>query len=142
MRRAAEDGTGAVLHQHEVGDVNGQGNAVIQGMAHAQPGVETLLLRAFQRFLGGAHLAALLDEGHGPGIVGGDLLGQGMLGGDGHETGTEQGVGPGGIDGQTVLMTCHRAVEGEGHAQTLGTADPLGLHGTHPVGPAVHGAEG
>jgi hypothetical protein len=44
MRRAAEDGAGAVVHQHEVGDVDRQRPARVDRMLRADAGVEAELL--------------------------------------------------------------------------------------------------
>ena len=44
VRRAAEDGARAVLHEDEIGDQHGKLGALDHRMAHAQAGIEALLL--------------------------------------------------------------------------------------------------
>jgi hypothetical protein len=62
LARAAEDGAGAVLHEHEVGDPHRELRAFDERVPHAQPGVEAALLRLLDRRFAGAHAAALGDE--------------------------------------------------------------------------------
>ena len=58
----AEDGAGAVAHDDEVGDVDRQLHVRLERMDGHDAGVEAALLGLRQRLLGGADLAALLDE--------------------------------------------------------------------------------
>ena len=62
MRRAAENGAGAVLHQHEIGDIDRQFPIWIEWMDRAKAGVETLLLRGVDIGLCGTAVFALRDE--------------------------------------------------------------------------------
>ena len=54
VRGAAEDRSGAVFHQHEIGDVNRQLPVRIERMDRADAGVETLLLGGIDDLLRGA----------------------------------------------------------------------------------------
>src|SRR3546814_14005945 len=63
VRRAAEDGAAAILHQHEVGDIDRQLHVRQEGMPGLQAGVETPLLGGRYRFFAGAEAVALGDEG-------------------------------------------------------------------------------
>src|SRR5262249_26467761 len=59
MGRAAEDRTGAVFHQHEVGDIDRQLPARVERMNRADARVKTLLLRGVDDLLRGADLLDL-----------------------------------------------------------------------------------
>ena len=100
MGRTAENGAGAVVHQHEIGHIDRQSLAVDQGLQGLQAGGEALLLGGFQRRFAGAHAVAFGDEVGQVGIVRGQFGGQRMIGGDGAERRAEQGVGPRRIDFQ------------------------------------------
>ena len=70
MCRAAEDGAGAVIHQHEIGDIDGKRRALDDRVLHVEPGENALLLGLFQRFSGRALAMAFGDELGQGGIVG------------------------------------------------------------------------
>ncbi len=130
---AAENGAGTVLHQHEVGDVDGQGVAFDERVHDAKPGIESLFFRGLDGRLAGAEPIALGDEGFQFGIAPGQVQRQRMVGGDGAEGGAEQGVRAGGVDLQPVLPP----LDGERDMGAHGLADPFLLHQPHPVGPAA-----
>jgi hypothetical protein len=63
VRRAAEDGAGAVFHQHEIGDVDRQLPVRVERVLRLEAGVEALLLGRLDLGLAGADALALGDEG-------------------------------------------------------------------------------
>ncbi len=97
MARHRHDRAGAVIHQHEIGDLDRQVLAR-ERMRNVQPGVETQLFRRLQLRRGRAARAALLDEGLRLVIGRGHGLRDRMLRRDGDEARAEDRVGPGGID--------------------------------------------
>ena len=103
VRRAAEDGAGAVFHQHEVRDVNRQLPAGVERMDGADAGVETLLLRGVDHLLRGADAFDLGDERGKLRVLRGCGDRQRMIGRDRHELGAEQGIGPRREDAQLGL---------------------------------------
>ena len=98
VRRAAEDGAGAVVHQHEIGDVDRQRLAVAEGMGDREAGVVAHLLGGLDRLGAGAAAVALRDEGGEPGVLGGERARQRMVGRERDEARAEQRVGAGGED--------------------------------------------
>ncbi len=62
VRRTAEDGAGAVFHQHEIRHVNRQLPARVERVNRADAGVEPLLLGGVDHFLRGAYAFDLGDE--------------------------------------------------------------------------------
>ena len=104
VRRAAEDGAGAVLHQNEIGDIDRQLPVGIERMHRPDAGVEAHLLGGVDRRLRGAHLLALLDEGGELRIFRSGGRGQRMIGRQRHELGAEQSVRPRGEDLQLALF--------------------------------------
>ena len=137
VRRAAEDGAGAVLHQDEIGDIDRQLDPGAERVAHSEPGIDAQLLGPFDRRLAGPGAAAILDEAGHLGISAGDLGGQRMFRRDRAEARPEQRVVPRGVDVEPAV----EPDDGEGDAQPLGAADPVLLHRPHLVGPALQLAE-
>ncbi len=78
--------------------------------------------------------ASTYDLDLGAVIVGGQLFDQRVFGGDHHERGPPQGVGPGGEHPQRFTLggaVGHHEVD----ERTFGTADPVGLHRLDRLGP-------
>src|SRR5690606_14915880 len=96
--RAAEDGAGSVVHQNEIGDVDGQRRSFYHRVFHGERGAVALLFGGFDRFDRGAHAAAFGDELGQRRVGFGQIGGQRVVGREGDEGGTEQGVGAGGED--------------------------------------------
>ncbi len=136
VRRAAEDGAGAVFHQHEVGDVDRQMRPA-QRVGDLQAGVVAHLLLGLDLGGGGAAAPAFLDEGGERRVVGGERLGQRMAGREGEEGGAEQRVRAGGVDLDLARQLRSRVLQREAHVEALGTADPVALHEADLVRPAV-----
>ena len=63
VRRTAEDGAGAVVHQDEVRDIDRQLPVRIERMERLDAGVEAELVRLVDQLLRGAGALALGDEG-------------------------------------------------------------------------------
>ena len=101
--RAAEDRAGAVVHQDEVGDVDREFPAVVEGVADAEARVVAALLGLLDLLLGGAEVLAFLDEGGGLVVVAGDGLRQRVVGRDADEGGAHERVGAGGVDLDPVV---------------------------------------
>ena len=142
MRRAAEDGARAVVHQHEVGDPDRQGPAGQKGMVDGEAGVMAALLRLLDGGLRRRAALAVLDEGGGLGVGLGRQRRERVVGGDGQEACAEQGVGTGGVDLQSLSEPFRRGVgKGELQTQAPGPADPVFLHQPHLVRPAVQGLQ-
>ena len=143
MRRAAEDGAGAVFHQHEIGDIDRQLPARIEGMDRLQAGVVALLLHGLQGFGRRRRLAAFLDERRSPGSVWpASSPARGWSGGDRHEGGAEQGVGPGGEDLLSAPSTDFEPASLKKARAPFGAADPVLLHQPHLGRPALQAVEG
>jgi hypothetical protein len=79
VRRAAEDGARAVVHDDEVGDIDRQRGEGVDRMLHAGASVEALLLLRLERGRGRYHVPASLDEGGCARVAFGDGLGQRMV---------------------------------------------------------------
>ena len=138
MRRAAEDGAGAVFHQDEVGDVDRQRPGRIERMHGADAGVEAHLLGGVDSFLRRADVLALFDEGGELRVFLRGRLRQRMVRRERHELGAEQGVWPRREDFQLAFAVRHRRrVEHEADQQAFGAADPVFLHQPDLVRPAV-----
>ena len=58
MRRHPEQGAGAIVHQHEIGDVDRQAQRGVERVDHLQPGVEAQFLGGLDLGRGGPALAA------------------------------------------------------------------------------------
>ena len=103
--RAAENGAGAVVHEHEVGGVDRQLDLGSERMQGAQPGVVAELLGRLDRRLAGRPTTAILDETSEAGIVHRERLGQRVVGGNGAEGRTAQGVGARRVDLEWLLAS-------------------------------------
>ncbi len=137
MRGAAEDGAGAVIHEHEIGDPDRDAPIGVERMAHGQAGGEAALLGRLDGGGCGSEAAALRDEGGGVRILFGQGKRYGVLGRQGHEGHAEERVGAGGID-LNLGDALGGLGEREAHAGALAPADPIGLHKAHTLRPAVH----
>ncbi len=133
MGRAAEDRAGAIVHQHEIGDVDWQTLVRLDRIAADQAGVVALLLGALDRLLAGAQLGAGLNEGGQVRVLRGAGGGQRMIGRDRHEAGAEQRVGAGREDLERLGL----AIDREADQSALGAADPVLLHPPDLVRPAL-----
>ena len=140
VRRAAEDGTGAVVHQHEIGDVDRQVPVRIERMGDGEAGVVAALLRRLDRRHRGAERSDLGDEGGELGVGLRARGGERVVGGDGEELRAEQRVRSRRVD--LHLPERNRLVlQGEAHLESLGAADPVALHHAHLLRPALERVE-
>ena len=136
MCGAAENRAGAVIHQHEIGDVDGERVAVDERVARCKAGVDALLFDFFQRCFGRAGQCCFFEEGGDGGIFGGEFNGERMARRDGAEARAEQSVGPCCEDFERgVCIRC--AGEREEDARAFRAPDPVFLHHTDFFGPAV-----
>ena len=143
MRRAAEDGARAVLHQDEVGDIDRQLTGRIERMHGSDAGVVAELLGGIDRLLRRAGALALGDERLQRRVPSGGGAGQRMVRGDRHEGGAEQRVGPRRVDDQFAFAVGgRRVVEREADLQAFRPADPVLLHQPDLLRPAVERVEG
>ena len=125
----------AVFHQHEIGDVDGQVFAG-EGVLRADSGIEAQLFRRFQLRRSGAALLAQVDELCRVAIDRRNALRQRMIRGHGDKAGTEDRIGPRGVDRQAFTV---RQVEGK--LQALALADPVFLHHADLFRPAFQRAQ-
>ena len=127
----AHDDAGAVAHEDIVGHEQGQGlvGHGVDGLDALQPDAGLFLVQLAPLKIG-LMGGLLLIGGHGVPILnlGLPLLQQGVLRGDDHIGGAEQGIGPGGVHGDLVA---HVGVEGDLRAG--GAADPVALLDLHPL---------
>ncbi len=134
--RTAEHGTCSILHQHEIRDPNREALARHQRMRDAQAGIEAALLGGLDHGLAGSHAAALRDERRSRRVARRDGRRHWMLRRQGHERHAEQRIRPCGehLDLGRRPGLCQ---QGEADPGALAPPDPVGLHGPHPVRPAV-----
>ncbi|KIT99166.1 hypothetical protein QU38_02905, partial [Staphylococcus aureus] len=132
VRGHAEHGAGAIVHQHEIGDVDRDFPSRIKGMRGGEAGIEAQLLLRLQLGRGGAALFAPLGERANFGVRSGQFLRDRMVRGHRDEARPENGVGPSRVDFDAVAVR-KRPVE----LQALGLADPVLLHQLHLVRPML-----
>ena len=137
MRRAAEDGAGAVLHENEIGDVDGKLGAGDDWMFHAQARVVSPLLLRLDLCRARAVVLAFGDEGRGLGVARRDRLRQWMIRREAQEARTEQRVRPRGEHLYDVLAFWRALRHLEADQQSFRAADPVRLHEAHLLRPAV-----
>ena len=124
---------GAVSHQHEIRDIDGQVRAG-ERVFCSEAGVEAELFRRFQ--LRRCRPALLAQSDEIARRVSVERLGHRMVGGDGDEARAEDRVGPGRIDRQPAAI---RKIEAE--FEPLRLADPVFLHQPDLVGPVFETAQ-
>ena len=141
--RHPHHGTGAVVRQHVVGDPD-RHQCAVGGVAHLGANRHTALGLVF----GGAVLLALPRHQIAKGLHRQPLRGagerrhQGMLRGQHHIGGAENGVRPCGehgdlLTGVGAVVVDHRKLQ----LRTGAAADPVGLHGAHPLRPPLQAVE-
>ncbi len=142
MGGAAEDGAGAVFHQHEVGDIDRQAGVGTEGVDGQERRLVAHLLGGLDHLLAGADAAALGDELGEIGVGRGEAGGERMVGRDGDEARAEESVVAGGEDLDGVAGNGGGAIgEGEADAHALRPADPVLLHQADFFRPAVEGVD-
>jgi len=95
---AAENGAGAVIHQHEIGDIDRDRPVRVERMNHIDRGLHARFLGRFQRCHRGPGAAAFVAERGHCGVLGGQFSGQRMIGGNRQERSAIKGIGPCGVD--------------------------------------------
>jgi hypothetical protein len=142
VRRAAENGAGAVLHQDEVRHIDRQLPVRIEWMNRLDAGVEAQLLGLVDQLLRGPGALAFGDESGERRIVPGRRCCERMVGRQRHEFRTEQRVGPGRVDVELALAARGgHGIEREADQQAFRTADPVLLHQPHFFRPALEPVE-
>ncbi len=133
VRRAAENGAGAVFHQHEIGDIDRHLPRRIERVDGLERGAVAALLGRLDDGFAGAEPVAFGDELGEPRVVRGEALCQRMVRRQRQERGAVERVGA----GREHLD--RRVLPGnpEQHAGALGAADPVLLHQPDALGPAV-----
>ena len=147
VRRAAENRARAVLHQDEIGDIDRQAPIGVERVKDLEARVVAPLLRGLDRRDRRPDPAAFLDERRKLRIAPRRGGGQRMVGRDRHEFRAEQRVRACRIDLEPARLrfACERAqrrgIEDEAHQQALRAPDPVALHETDLVRPAVETVE-
>ncbi len=142
VRGAAEDRAGAVLHEDEVRDVDGQLPGRVERVPGPDAGVEAELLGLLDRLLRGADAPALGDERGELRIFRGRGLRERVIGRERHEARAEQRVGPRRVDLEIRLAARRGArIEREAHHEALRAPDPVALHDADLLGPSVERIE-
>ena len=134
--RHGHDGAGAVGHEHEIRDPDGQAFAGdrVQGVEAER---QALLLHSLQHGLAGAAPAAFVEKRLELEVAGRRLDGQGMLRSHGQVGHAHERVGAGGEDAE------RRGALGdlEMRLDALGAANPMALHRADRLGPALERIE-
>ena len=136
MGRHPEKGAGAIVHQHEVRDVDGQAPLGVKRVDCLDAGKEAFLFGGLDLRGAGAAGLALGDERCRFRMGGGDGLGDRMVGRDGDEARAEDRVRTRGehID----RLDCRDGLRNaETELEAAAPADPILLHQTDLVGPLV-----
>ena len=141
MRRAAEDGARAVVHQNEVRDVDRQLPVRVERVRGDDARIDALLLRAFDRRERGAHAAALLAEGGDSGIGLRRRQSQRVIRRDGQEGSAIERVRARREDLELGRAVRCGAIQRPADQQALGSSDPVLLHNPDLLGPLVERAE-
>ncbi|MCY1167703.1 hypothetical protein D9M73_76730 [compost metagenome] len=136
VRGNAEHGPCPIVHQHEIGDVDGQLDRRVERVSRRQPGVETeLFLRLQFRRSRPAAFAQGDEVGRGR-IALSQRLRNRMVGGDGDEARAEDRVGARGEDLDRTAIGQRKA-----ELQPLAATDPVFLHQPDLVGPMFEAAQ-
>ena len=145
MRRYTHDRAIAIAHQHIVANPHFH-LRTRQRMRHEQARGHALFLLRGQLGFGRAALFAFFQESSQLGVAGRGMQSQCMFRGDRAKRHTHDGVGAGGEDkhaaivNQLAVRACDVVRERKTH--TFAFANPVFLHQTHFVGPAVQGGFG
>ena len=94
MRRAAEDCSGAVFHQHEIGDIDRNLPGLVKRVHRFEAGWIALLLGSFNDRFAGAEAVALGDKSGEVRILLGEAQRQPMVWRERNERGAEQRILP------------------------------------------------
>ncbi len=140
MRRAGEDRARAVVHQHEVRDIDRQRLSLDEGMARLEPGVEAHLVGRLDRFFRGTDAVAFADEVLQSGIVRREYLRQRVMRRERAEARAVERVGPRREDFELAVVA-RRVLEFEEDARAFRTADPVLLHQPDLFRPALQRVE-
>ena len=140
VRRAADDGARAVVHQHEVGDVERQLPRRVGRMRDLEAGVEAELFSHLDGGLRRAEMVAERNEIRCCLVAFGEPLSQRMIRGDCCKGRPAHRVGARCVDRQG-LEAGWAAPDAEREMEALGAADPVLLHQPDLVRPTVERGE-
>src|SRR3954470_2405445 len=104
MRWTAKDSARAVLHQHEIGDIDGTLPAHVQGMHRLQTGRVAALLGGLDDRLAGGHTVAFGDEPGETRVVLGEAQRQRVVWRECQERGAKKRVLPGREDLDSLVL--------------------------------------
>ena len=146
MRRAAEDGAGAVFHQHEIGDIDRKPAVRNKRVLYCQAGIKPLFLGGFHSCFRRAELGAFGKERRRLRIALRDSDGKRVVGGYCHERRAVERIRPGREDLDIVgfrgNVLCDVTANCKAHARAFGPADPVLLHQPDTIRPAVEPFDG
>ena len=131
MPRAAKDGTGAVLHQHEIGDIDRHATVRIKRVDRFEAGGVSALFGSLDDRLASPHPVALGDELGEPGIVFGKTLGQRVIRRQCHKRRAKQRI----LSRRKNLDLLVAAGNIKIDACPFRAANPVFLHQPHALGP-------
>jgi len=140
VRRAAEDRAGAIIHQHEVRDIDRKRPVRVERVLDLEAGIPAFLLGGLQLGGGGSARLAFGDEGGERLVLLRQREGDRMVRRDCGEARAEDGIGPGRENVEPVTLSNRRG-EGEPEPKPLALADPVLLHQPDLVGPFVERIE-
>ena len=142
MRRAPENSTRAIFHQYEIGDIDRQFTVCHERMPDRQTGVITTFLGGFYSCFRGAETRAFCKEFCCRIIFFGNAYSQGVVRSNGNKGRAIERVGPSGENTDPVRAVTGWRSEVESDLSPLRLADPVGLHQSYTVRPAVQPVDG
>ena len=123
--------TGAVIHQHEIGDPH-RHLLTTDRVCRGDAGKHAFLFHSGEIGLGHFLVQAFINKGRDLRVAFGSLARQRMRGGNGDVTDTHNGVRTRGVNAQRRLT-----VDGKIHFHAFGATDPVALHGLDLLRPAI-----
>ncbi len=135
--RTAEDGAGAVLHQHEIGDEDRHPTGLVERMHRLEPGRKAALFRCLDDRFAGAQAIAFGDEGCEVGVALSQTQCQRMVWRYREKRSPVERILPRRED-LDALALAHKV---EKDARALRAPDPVFLHQADAVGPAFEAAD-
>ena len=131
VRGYRHDGTFAIAHQHKIRGIDRHPVATDR-MDRLQPGIDAFFLHRLHGRFRRLHVPTFFQESGELRVTLCRFLRQWMFRSDGNIADAHQGIRTRGKHLQRLRM----AIDTKGNLQTPGTADPVGLHRTHLLGPS------
>ena len=85
MGGAAKNRTGAIFHQHEIGDMHRQGDGLVKRMNRPEASIKAALFSCFNRRFRGTKFGAFGNKIGGGPIGFANILGKRVIGGHGNK---------------------------------------------------------